>query len=43
MGFIETSALNASNVETAFVGLIQEIYHLTLKDHFNSEKYEDMS
>lgn len=34
IGFIETSALDSSNVEKAFMGLIKEIYHLNLNDHF---------
>lgn len=37
IGFIETSALDASNVENAFMGIIKEIYHLTLNDHFNQD------
>jgi hypothetical protein len=30
IGFIETSALDSTNVEKAFMGIIKEIYHLTL-------------
>ena len=34
IAFIETSALDATNVDKAFMGIIKEIYHLTLNDHF---------
>ena len=37
IGFIETSALDASNVDKAFMGIIKEIYHLTLEDYFNED------
>jgi hypothetical protein len=35
IGFMETSALDSTNVEKAFMGIIKEIYHLTLSDHWN--------
>lgn len=33
--FIETSALNATNVDTAFRNLVQEIYRLTISGKFD--------
>jgi hypothetical protein len=30
IAFMETSALDSTNVEKAFMGIIKEIYHLTL-------------
>jgi hypothetical protein len=34
--FMETSALNASNVDTAFRNLVQEIYRLTISGKFDN-------
>ena len=34
IAFIETSALDSSNVEQAFMGIIKEIYWLAKEDYF---------
>lgn len=41
MAYIETSALNAKNVNIAFKNLIHEIYKITKQGKFNSDHNTD--
>jgi hypothetical protein len=43
INFIETSALDSSNVETAFVRIINEIYQQTLREQQMEQQQEEES